>query len=364
MNNPIGARLLPMCMVACVHMQPFINRIYQLGGALFQTKEDSSAVTLADTLIQSLLRKLLTPFVEDCIGEESTEYDWEHSKLDDAELQKLVDQAYKDIDTLIDMNKTYTEIRSHNLLAIVDPVDGTREFTIKRGNESTICIGFAKKEYHSGKYVPYAGLIFRPIYKDPTATVRGPPEYAMGCVAEGFKYDTLSRYSDGHDKFVTSSSTLSPFLQQILTHDYKHVRIGGCGNKTLLLLEGRGDIYLQDRGVSRWDTCAAQAILEAYDGGLWKLTNFLQSNTYTTYEYRVSDVNMDPNPSARFGKMNMTTIEPDVLGTPIGDKNELVKPYSNLCGLLALPYSMVGNAQRMKRLVDTLKMLTEPPAYD
>jgi hypothetical protein len=34
-------------------------------------------------------------------------------------------------------------------------------------------------------------------------------------------------------------------------------------------------LYIQDRGVSRWDTCAAEGVLEAHGGRLTKLTAYL-----------------------------------------------------------------------------------------
>jgi hypothetical protein len=32
----------------------------------------------------------------------------------------------------------------------------------------------------------------------------------------------------------------------------------------MMLLEGKGAVYIQDRGVSRWDTCGAQAVISVY----------------------------------------------------------------------------------------------------
>ena len=45
----------------------------------------------------------------------------------------------------------------------------------------------------------------------------------------------------------------------------------GAGNKMLMLLEGKGAAYIQDRGVSRWDTCACEAVIDAHGGLLCKL---------------------------------------------------------------------------------------------
>ena len=364
MDNSTGSHLLQMCMVACIHMQPFINRIYHLGESLFQTKNDASPVTLADTIVQSLVRKLLLPFVDHYIGEEPDEYDFDHPTVTDQELNKEIMKAYDEICALTTQCKYTEEFRTCKFVAIIDPIDGTREFTTKKGQESTICIGFARKEDTTEKYVPYAGLIFRPIYRE--VNVQEQPEYAMGCFSEGFRCDTLSRNAYGPMKILTSNGILSSFVQEVCSSGYVQVCSGGCGNKTLLLLEGKGDIYIQDRGVSRWDTCAAQAILEAYEGGLWKLTDLLESNAYKKYDYRVTDVNMDPNPIARFGKMNMKAIVQEKLDTKIGEEITLVKPYSNLCGLVALPYRIKSDTYRMNALYEILQSVFQKnlPIYN
>ena len=46
---------------------------------------------------------------------------------------------------------------------------------------------------------------------------------------------------------------------------------GGAGNKALLVLEEPSACYIQDRGLCRWDTCAAQGVLEAHGGVMVKL---------------------------------------------------------------------------------------------
>jgi hypothetical protein len=64
---------------------------------------------------------------------------------------------------------------------------------------------------------------------------------------------------------VTRAHNNSPFIESLITTlNCERVKSGGAGNKVLMLLEGKGLCYIQDRGVSRWDTCAAQAVLEVY----------------------------------------------------------------------------------------------------
>ena len=80
---------------------------------------------------------------------------------------------------------------------------------------------------------------------------------------------------------LTTNSPISPFVGS-LVEDLGAVRVrsGGAGNKMMMLLErsiyggcddgdgGGPMLYIQDRGVSRLDTCAAEGVLEAHGGRL------------------------------------------------------------------------------------------------
>ncbi|EJK70848.1 hypothetical protein THAOC_07762, partial [Thalassiosira oceanica] len=50
-----------------------------------------------------------------------------------------------------------------NLTVFVDPIDGTREFSSGRGEQCSICIGFADAR---GRAV--AGVVYRPLTRPPT----------------------------------------------------------------------------------------------------------------------------------------------------------------------------------------------------
>ena len=75
---------------------------------------------------------------------------------------------------------------------------------------------------------------------------------------------------EGRGAFLTTNGRISPFLVACVDElHYHRVPTGGAGNKVLRLLEADEaaeadtrrppSVYIQDRGVSRWDTCAAQA---------------------------------------------------------------------------------------------------------
>jgi hypothetical protein len=52
---------------------------------------------------------------------------------------------------------------------------------------------------------------------------------------------------------LISNGSISPFIGHLIDElGYTRVRSGGAGNKMLMLLEGKGGCYIQDRGVSRW----------------------------------------------------------------------------------------------------------------
>lgn len=45
------------------------------------------------------------------------------------------------------------------------------------------------------------------------------------------------------------------------------LRAGGCGNKILMVLEGKADAYVHPSvGTKKWDTCAGEAIVQAAGG--------------------------------------------------------------------------------------------------
>ena len=113
-----------------------------------------------------------------------------------------------------------------------------------------------------------------------------------------------------------------------------YLRIGGAGNKALMLIEGLGSCYILDRGTSRWDTCAAEAILRARGGKFWKLNEFLGSPIPPEggYTYLKSTLNLDYEPTAVRTKSNSVSIKKDDRFNNIED----FKPYSNLAGHVAL----------------------------
>ena len=302
--------LLDTCEEACGALSEMVVAIYALvsdnSGAT--KKQDKSYFTLADGLVQALLKRMLAPHVGAIVGEEDeSELNVDAPPFRAGELVapedlcRLVEGTRDKLDAL---SRRLEPGGASHLVAFIDPIDGTREFATKKGKQCTICIGFARGD--TGEV--HAGLVYRPLTR--------PPTFALGCAAEGVARSSLEKDPNPPPRTHTPPSTasarglmcsngrLSPFTQALAVElGSGLVRAGGAGNKALLLLEGRGQSYIQDRGVSRWDTCAAQAVLEAHGGCLAKLAAFAAAEAdaplataLATYRYRPGEVNADFEP--------------------------------------------------------------------
>ena len=414
-------RLCSTSLQACQLLQPLIAAIYTkldstssrvVGGAggsgteeeeiiISKTKADESAFTIADGLVQYLLIHVLYNNVHfrNIVGEEEEEED-EHednntNSNNNNEHQILHGLSIPtDLEPILQSTKQSIELLSQQYLStssdlykeytiFIDPIDGTREFINRQGSQCTICIGIAN---NSGKAV--GGVVYRPLsYPYPTwATGVHSENYAL-C---NFGHNEIAPPSEGHQGgsggggLLTTNGPISPFISELITNcDMTRIKSGGAGNKMLLLLEhslnhhhyhnnshdgagagGGGDdgrsssmLYIQDRGVSRWDTCAAEAILYAFGGQLTKLTPYLiddnddnevvaavkekDKEDSRRYKYLASTTNLDFIPGlatlTRNNCRHHDGINSDFLmkGEEKIMNVEDVKVYSNLCGFVA-----------------------------
>ena len=288
----------------------------------------------------------------------------------------------------------------------IDPIDGTREFINRQGNQCTICIGIANT---AGKAV--GGVVYRPLsLPHPTwATGVQDEDYAI-CNFFGRDHDSIAAPYEGHHHhhrgggLLTTNGPISPFITQLITTlDMDRIKSGGAGNKMLLLLEhslyhhsrGAGDrssymLYIQDRGVSRWDTCAAEAILYAFGGQLTKLTPYLavdddvdddnnnevaavkvEEDDSRRYKYLASTTNLDFIPGlASLTKNNCRRHDGTNTDFPMkGDQKimnvEDVKVYSNLCGFVAFgpEWNTVDGKECIAKAIQKAAIV-HPPSFN
>jgi 3'(2'), 5'-bisphosphate nucleotidase len=143
----------------------------------------------------------------------------------------------------------------------VDPLDGTREFTAGR-DDFAVCIGLVRDGRPvlgvvgaPAKGVLYGGVVGRGAVKrsatgEQPIAARRPPAEGITVVA--------SRY---HGK----DARMGPFLACRNVASLVNI---GSALKFCLLAEGAADLYPRFGTTMEWDTCAAQAVLEAAGGAV------------------------------------------------------------------------------------------------
>jgi 3'(2'), 5'-bisphosphate nucleotidase len=362
--------LAALCQIskrACDALTPMIVAFYDsINAETSKLKDDKSAFTIADGTVQHLLVDYLfgSNKFRGIVGEEDCAVnlcDNAPFTVDDLTIPEafvpIVNKARLDIRSLADEIIDCDLYRS--LTIFIDPIDGTREFSTGKGEQCSVCIGFA-----DAKGNPVAGVVYRPI--------TDPPTWAAGAKSEGyfcFELDEWATQSTASNAcLLTSNGSVSPFLVAFMKEmGYERVPSGGAGNKMLMLLENKGSAYIQDRGVSRWDTCAAQACIEAQGGVLCKLTSFMQGKP-EGYTYLQSENNLD----FEEGISNLTMYNcRSSVGMQNGDPTRSatnvmeVKPYSNLCGLFALgrKANTDSNKQAILAAVEAASKVSAP-AFD
>jgi len=332
-------------------------------GETAKLKSDASVFTIADGIVQHLLVDHLFTGGKfaNVVGEEEgsvINITAAPYKVDDL---TVPEDFYGIIETAKQaLTELATEIDAEwykDITVFIDPIDGTREFSTELGEQCSICIGFSDS---LGK--PVAGVVYRPITQ--------PPTYAAGAASENYTDSVLHAPAELQNPkgLLTSNGGISPFIVALIKElSFDRVPSGGAGNKMLMLLEGKGAAYIQDRGVSRWDTSGAQAVLEANGGVLSKLTTFVNAKELSSYTYLKSadGLNLDfETDAASLTPYNSADKKAVKKGdAPRKGLHAEFAPYSNLCGLLAVN---AGGLDRLDVFYDAIQVAksVSEPAYD
>ena len=373
-NDGSLRHLLEVSKGACDTMAPLIREIYNSmeDGSMKTMKEDQSAFTIADGIVQYLLVEYVFPYhlFGGLVGEEDVTDIQLPYRVQNLEIPSSFHSLIQQ--TITTMKKKQQEEYKYdysNVIVFIDPIDGTREFSTGKGEQCSICIGFVHQQTH----LPIAGLVYRPlsyIFNNNKKVWKA--TWAAGAKQEMYFESHLLPTTEKDDSkyLFTSNGTISPFLQHVMKHmNYKRYPSGGAGNKMLKLLEIPSmGMYLLDRGVSKWDTCAAQAILEAQGGLLIQLDPFFQSNEQS-YTYKVTTQCLDipthfPAYLTRYNAQCYDETNNKNKKVPITNAN-MVKEYANICGMLAL--TKQGNTDEHKQqIIQAIQHVSNqyPPAFD
>ena len=202
-----------------------VMEIYNAKDFFVDEKKDGSPVTQADLVVNDILREKLT-------------------------------NKFPDIPILSEENTYPKEIPS--LFWLIDPLDGTKEF-INRSGEFTINVALVKNTQSIFGYV-------------------AAPAIDEIWLSEGQIFKESQKKSIYSDSIVivksrSHSSKKDDQFEQFLENkgiDYSFLSVGSS-LKICMLATNNADLYIRFGPTSEWDIAAANAVLEAYNGGIYDL---------------------------------------------------------------------------------------------
>lgn len=171
----------------------------------------------------------------------------------------------------------YTERKNWEVLWIVDPLDGTKEF-IKRNGEFTVNIALVKNGETK------MGVIYSPVLKSLYFNELDGAAYWVNDVEANWNTERLFYYLDTNKqeiplkrkekyRVVASRSHLSDETKKYINElkkTYPDLEITSIGSslKLCLLAKGEADIYPRFAPTMEWDIAAGHAILKAAGGNV------------------------------------------------------------------------------------------------
>jgi len=239
---------------ACDLMTPLITSIYDelilsasSSGSddVKKVKNDNTAFTIADGTVQRLLMNCLFSNVKfrDVVGEEEEEGEGEgDGNIDEnwwyqvqgltipKHIQPLVDSTRLEIESLAMLSLVSNNHDAYyaKLTVFIDPIDGTREFTNGKGEQCSICIGFADEH---GKAI--AGVVYRPLSKPS-------PTWVAGAKSEDYSAYYFGEMEDRSTSsaLLSTNGSISLFLESLIEElKVPRIKAGGAGNKMMMLLQ-------------------------------------------------------------------------------------------------------------------------------
>ncbi|MBN2439753.1 MAG: 3'(2'),5'-bisphosphate nucleotidase CysQ [Spirochaetales bacterium] len=178
----------------------------------------------------------------------------------------------------------FEERKNWEMLWIVDPLDGTKEF-VNRNGEFTVNIALIQKTK------PVLGVIYSPVLDKLYFGCKGKGAYVITEASNRFSsisgvkeipIETIIEYAQklpiknkkGNNTTLTIIASRSHFSGETeeyvnsLKESYSNIELISAGSslKMCLIAEGKAHIYPRFAPTMEWDTAAGQAIVEASGG--------------------------------------------------------------------------------------------------
>lgn len=175
----------------------------------------------------------------------------------------------------------FEERKAWDILWIVDPLDGTRQFIQKR-DEFTVNIALVTEG------CPMFGIIYAPAKGEMYFGIKKAGSYKMKITNESPQSFTLAEITELAEKMPSNNNSNNKYVvlvsfyhvnQETLefiddakkTHLNVEVKKVGSSLKMCMLADGIGDVYIRCTNTYEWDTAAAQAIMEGVGWNIYSL---------------------------------------------------------------------------------------------
>lgn len=202
-----------------------VMEIYNSRDFFIDEKKDGSPVTQADLIINDILIEKLT-------------------------------NKFPDIPILSEENTYPKEIPT--LFWLIDPLDGTKEF-INRSGEFTINVALVKNMQSIFGYVAAPAIDKIWLSEEQILKESQKKSIHSDSIVIVKSRSHSSKQDDQFEQFLKNNG---------IDHSFMSV---GSSLKICMLATNNADLYIRFGPTSEWDIAAANAVLEAYNGGIYDL---------------------------------------------------------------------------------------------
>jgi len=196
----------------------------------------------------------------------------------DGLLQGLVRGRYPDDGILSEETADSPERLERERAWIVDPLDGTREYSQGRDDWAVhVALAFRGRCALGAVALPAQGRVL-------WGVSHAGAERA-GLEGEGELRRGDADASDGV-RIAMSRSHTPPWMEAFARElgSTESVRAGSVGNKVCCLFLGRADVYVHKTGLKEWDTCAPETVARALGWHVSRLRG--EEHAYNRPDYR------------------------------------------------------------------------------
>lgn len=161
-------------------------------------------------------------------------------------------------------------LKDPNLRWVVDPIDGTVNFTYGVPH-ACVSIALQERDEKAGEYSTIIGVVYDPFCDELWTAARGAPARLNGKIIHVSRRKRLDEaiVAIGFAKDAESLRENLPVFNALVGRALKLRMMGSAALSLAYVASGRFDAYLES-GIRIWDIAAAGFILEQAGGDFWR----------------------------------------------------------------------------------------------